>query len=220
MHTDLSNFADAGGLRARVWTPQADVVAVARIRRLAPVFRSRFYASRLLSLVVGLGLIVHAAAAEDAATTGAAEPSAQAAEMRDLILAAVQSGEIEDLRQAFDHGSGKPDFGAPGESDPIAALKRASADGTGLDVLAAMGEALRMPPAALPLGKDLENNLIYVWPYLAEKPLDKLTNRETVDLLSLVAPAKVVEMREKKRWLWWRLAIGADGAWLMFKKAE
>jgi len=27
-------------------------------------------------------------------------------------------------------------------------------------------------------------------------------------------------MREAKRWQWWRLAIGADGTWHAFHKAE
>jgi hypothetical protein len=27
-------------------------------------------------------------------------------------------------------------------------------------------------------------------------------------------------MREKKKWTWWRLTIGADGTWHSFKKAD
>lgn len=136
------------------------------------------------------------------------------------MLAAVHSGNIEDLRAAFEHAGGKPDLGRSAGGDPIATLKEASSDSAGLETLAAMGEILRLAPAALPLGKDIENNLIFVWPYLAEKPLDKLTPREQVDMLSLVTPAKAAEMREKKRWTWWRLAIGADGSWLAFKKTD
>ena len=142
------------------------------------------------------------------------------AEMRDLILAAVHSGRIEDLRAALDVNGVKPDFGADNGADPIAALKALSGDGKGAEILAALGEILDMPPAALPLGRDLENNLIYVWPYLAEKPLDQFAAPEDVDLYRLVSPAKAKEMREKKRWTWWRLTIGADGTWQAFKKPE
>lgn len=170
---------------------------------------------RMLSLVVGAALVVHGGALAKPARP--VEPSQQAAETRELILAAVQSGRIEDLRPAMEHAT--PDFGAGRGADPIAALKQGSLN-DGLEALAAMGEALRLAPAALPLGKDLENNLIYVWPYLAEKPIDTLAPNEMVELLQLVPPERVREMREKKRWLWWRLAIGADGSWLMFKKAE
>ena len=43
-----------------------------------------------------------------------------------------------------------------------------------------------MNAAELPFGKDLENNIIYVWPYLAEVELDKLTPSQEVDLIRLV----------------------------------
>jgi hypothetical protein len=141
-------------------------------------------------------------------------------ETRELILSAVRSASIDDLKSVLETSETKPDFGlAPGD-DPIAALKKASADGNGRETLAAIAEILQLPPATLPLGKDIENNLIYVWPYLAEKPLDALSGPEEVDLYRLVPAAKVTEMREKKRWLWWRLVIGADGSWLMFKKMD
>ena len=114
----------------------------------------------------------------------------------------------------------RPDFGLPPSDDAIAELKGASVDGAGHETLAALGEILDMPPAALPLGKDIENNLIYVWPYLAERSIDTLTAAEHVDLYRLVPAAKVKQMQDKKRWMWWRLAIGADGSWIMFKKME
>lgn len=138
------------------------------------------------------------------------------------MLAAVHSGDIEDLRAALDQSSAKTDFGLglSATDDAILALKRASTDGEGLETLAIMGEILHLPPAALPRGRDIENNLIFVWPYLAEKPLDQLTKREQIDLLTLVPHSKSAEMREKKRWTWWRLEIGADGTWLSFKKTD
>jgi len=71
-----------------------------------------------------------------------------------------------------------------------------------------------------PFGQDLENNIIYVWPYLAEVELDKLTPAQEVDLLRLVGAAEAKAMREKKKWTWWRLTIGADGTWHSFKKAD
>ena len=77
-----------------------------------------------------------------------------------------------------------------------------------------------MLPAELPLGQDLENNIIYVWPYLAEMDLSKLSPVQEVDLLRLVGPAEAKTMREKKKWTWWRLTIGADGTWHSFKKGE
>ena len=137
-----------------------------------------------------------------------------------MILGAVRSGNADDLKAALDWNEVKPDLGFAPDVDQIAALKLASSDGQGRETLAALGEILDMPPAALPLGNDLENNLIYVWPYLAERPLDQLTAAEDVDLYRLVPAAKGAEMREKKRWTWWRAVIGADGSWHLFKKMD
>jgi hypothetical protein len=141
-------------------------------------------------------------------------------EMRQAILSAAHSGNIEDLREPFDWNELKPEVAAPPGEDPIAYWKRTSGDGNGREVLAALAEMLSMHPAELPLGKDLENNIIYVWPYLAEMPLDKLTPAQEVELLRLVGPAEAKAMREKKKWTWWRLTIGADGTWHSLKKAE
>jgi hypothetical protein len=174
---------------------------------------------RLLVVVAVAGLVHGSGHAADAVAGNAALPF-PVAETRDLLLSAVRSGRIEDLRPAIDDNTIPPDLGLGSNSDVIAALKSASADGEGREALAALAEILDLPPATLPLGKDLENNLIYVWPYLAETPLDQLTPQQQVDLYRLVPAAKATEMREKKRWLWWRLVVGADGSWHAFKKAE
>jgi hypothetical protein len=142
------------------------------------------------------------------------------AEVRDAILAAARSGNIEELASAFEVSRSTPDLGIADADDPIAALKAKSGETQGREILAALVEILNMPPAALPLGRDIENNLIYIWPYLAVRPLDKLTPAETVDLYRLVTPEEAVRMREKKRWLWWRLVVAADGTWLSLKRAE
>jgi len=141
-------------------------------------------------------------------------------EMRQSILAAVESGRIEDLKVPLDWNELKPDLAANAVDDPIAYWKKISGDGEGREILAVLGEILGMRPAELPLGKDLENNIIYVWPYLAEAKLDSLKPAEEVDLLRLVSPEQAKAMRKAKKWTWWRLAIGADGTWHSFTKAE
>ena len=178
----------------------------------------------MASLVVAINLIVYCWSSAVAGAIAKAPPlPPNVAEMRELILSAVRSGRIEDLKAAIEINANRPDFGTgPGDdnADPIQSLSALSGDGQGREILAALGEILDMPPAALPLGRDLENNLIYIWPYLAARPLDQLTGPEEVELYRLVTPAKAKEMREKKRWTWWRLAIGADGTWHAFKKQE
>lgn len=184
----------------------------------------RHDARPILILVVVVAALVHCFAAHAAGKTdinlGTQVLPPNVTETRDLILAAVHSGKLEDLKSAFEGSGAKPETGLSPADDPIAALKAVSSDGNGREILAVLAEILEMPPAALPLGRDLENNLIYVWPYLAEKPLDKLSEREEVDLYRLVSVPKAAEMRDKKRWTWWRLTIGADGTWQSFKKPD
>jgi hypothetical protein len=141
-------------------------------------------------------------------------------EMREALLAAAHSGRIEELRVPLDWNELKPDVAATAIDDPIAFWRKTSGDGEGREILAVLANILEMRPAELPLGKDLENNTVYVWPYLAEAKLDALTPAEQVDLLRLVSPDKAKAMREAKKWTWWRLSIGADGTWHSFRKQD
>jgi hypothetical protein len=149
---------------------------------------------------------------------GAAKLPAPVAEMREAILAAVRQGKIEELRHAYELNELKPELGPEPVGDPVAHWKKISGDGEGLEVLAALGEILDAGYVAVPFGRDLENNRIYVWPYFAEVPLQKLTPAQQVELLRLVPPAVAKEMLQTGRYTYWRLAIGADGTWHHFRK--
>lgn len=141
-------------------------------------------------------------------------------DMREALLAAIESGDIEDLRHAYDLNDLKPDLGAPPKTDPVAHWKRISGDGQGREVLAALSLILDAGYVVLPLGPDLENNRVYVWPYFAEWPLAKLTPRQEVELLRLLPPSAVREMKDKGKYTHWRLAIGADGTWHTLRKGD
>lgn len=147
-----------------------------------------------------------------------AELPSHVSEMLDQILAAVRSGRIEDLQHAIDWNELPPEFGDEAGNDPIGYWKKSSPAGDGHDVLAVIEKLVALAPAKLPIGADPENNVVFVWPYLAEKPLDSLTTAERADLMSLMPEAEANVMIEKKKWAWWRLSIGADGTWLTFMK--
>ena len=89
----------------------------------------------------------------------------------------------------------KPDLGAEPAGDPVAYWKKVSGDGEGREVLAVLSQILEAGYVVLPLGRDLENNRIYIWPYFAEVPLGKLTPAQEVELLRLVPPAAAREMK-------------------------
>lgn len=190
-----------------------------------------------MSLVTALVLVVHRPLTAGEATAGkqpAAAPSQLAydqrldpqklprpvREMVDAILVAVHSGQIEDLKTALDWNEMPPALAPDKVEDPIAFLKKASADKEGREMLAILGDLLAVGPARLKLGRDLENNEVYVWPYLAELEIDKLKPSELVDLYRLV-PANVIEqMRGAKSWTSFRIVIGADGTWHSFMKHD
>jgi hypothetical protein len=141
-------------------------------------------------------------------------------DVREALLAAIEAGDIEELRQAFETGERRPDVGAPAKTDPIAHLKGLSGDGQGREVLAILSLLLDAGYVAVPRGPDIENNRHYVWPYFAEVPLARLTPRQEVELMRLVPAAAAREMKEKGRYTHWRLVIGADGTWHALRKDE
>jgi hypothetical protein len=142
----------------------------------------------------------------------------QVKEMREAILSAVKSGRIEELRYAWELNELKPDLGGQPVPDPIAHFKQISGDGEGREILAVLGEILEGGYVMLPLGPDVENNRVFVWPYFAEVPLDKLTPGQEVELLRLVPPAAAKAMRSAGKYTYWRIAIGADGTWHSFRR--
>lgn len=143
-------------------------------------------------------------------------------EMRDEILAAVHAGDVTELGKAAAWSESKSgvavDFGSEAGADAAGHWRRISADGAGAEVLAVAANLLALPPARLAIGQDLENTFVYVWPYLAELPPDGLSAAETVDLLRLVPHEAAQDMRKRGSWSWWRLAIAADGTWLVFRR--
>ena len=184
-------------------------------------------------LVVMLAGLVHCFAAPDVVLaqekrTGRVKPQPTATqalppavkELRDAILAAVQSGNIEDLQTALEWNELRPILSNNAVDDPIDYWKKVSGDGEGREILAILANILAAEHTTLPLGKDIENNLVYVWPAAAEARFDALTPAQEVALLRLVSPAELKAMREKKRWTGYRLVIGADGTWHSFQKHE
>lgn len=138
------------------------------------------------------------------------------ADLIDAIMVAVHAGRIEELRTALEWNELPPALAVEKAEDPIAFLKKQSHDGEGREILAVLARLLSVGPARQPLGRDLENNDVYIWPYLAELDIDKLTPTQQVDLYRLVPADVIGQMRTARRWTWYRLVIGADGTWHAF----
>lgn len=140
--------------------------------------------------------------------------------MRDAILEAVQTGEIEDLKVALDLNELKPELAAEAVPDPVAFWRKASNDGTGRDILASLGTLFELPHTIQPLGQDPENTGLYIWPAFADRPLAELSPEENAQLARLEPPETMARMKAAGRYTGWRLVIGADGVWHSFRRYD
>lgn len=137
----------------------------------------------------------------------------QVARMRAAILGAAASGDIEQMRVPVDMNEIPPMVAKEKVGDLAPYWKKISGDGQGREIMATAVELfrtgfVRKPQAA---GGDM-----YIWPYFAEMPLDKLTPAQEVELLTLVSPARLKEMRAKGQYDGYRIGITQDGVWHFF----
>ncbi|CEJ10399.1 hypothetical protein BN1110_00674 [bacterium YEK0313] len=137
--------------------------------------------------------------------------------MREKLILAARSGDIERLGVVFQMNETMPVFSRGGERDPIAFWKQALGDGQGHEILAILLNILDLPPAVINKGTPQE---MTVWPYLAHVPLDRLTPRQSVDLYRLMTAQDVRDMRTLNAWVFWRLGIGPDGTLHYFLAGE
>jgi hypothetical protein len=203
-------------------------------RQGVPRRQLRHYKARLPQrvLVVAMAAVVYCAPILSANVVRAAPPVNAAAaptnatlppavaEMRDAILAAVHSGRIDDLRLAIELNEMRPEVADDAVDDIVAYWRSSSKDGEGRDILEVLGKILDQPPAVVPLGRDIENNRIFVWPALAERAPVTLTAADDGALASLMSTQEAQTLKSAERWTWWRLAIGADGTWHSFRREK
>jgi hypothetical protein len=132
--------------------------------------------------------------------------------MLQQIADAAQSGDIEKMRPVFESNELKPMVTSAYVDDPIAFWKKASTDGTGRDVLAAMLNVLTSGFVR----KGQGNDEIFIWPYFAETDLGKLTPAQEVELYRIVPPEAAVQMKKAGKYSYYRLGISTSGVWQYF----
>ncbi|MEI2297510.1 hypothetical protein [Ensifer sp. MJa1] len=136
------------------------------------------------------------------------------ARMRELIVEAAASGDIERLRPLLGKGPTQTQVtGVSGEEDPIAILKGLSGDQEGVEILAILLDVLSTGFVLVDKGTPQE---AYVWPYFAEKKLSTLTAPEKVDLFRLVTAGDFADMEEFGSYNFYRVGIMPDGKWKFF----
>jgi hypothetical protein len=128
------------------------------------------------------------------------------------IAAAAESGDIEAMQPVFESNELKPMVATAYVDDPIAFWKKASADGSGRDVLAVMLNVMSTGFVRVGQGKDA----IYVWPYFAEIDLATLTPAQEVELYRIVPPSLALPMKRSGKYRYYRLGISPTGVWQYF----
>ena len=136
---------------------------------------------------------------------------------RAAILEAARSGDIEALRAVLETSEMPPVLARGDVGDPITFLKESSGDQEGREILAILIDLLEAGWVRLNPGEPGE---MYVWPYFAAMPIDRLTPQQIVELYRILTAADVDEMRAYDEWLFFKIGIGADGSWHYFMVDE
>lgn len=134
--------------------------------------------------------------------------------LREQIMEAAATGDPAALQPIIDANGEPPAFSYNdiGE-DPIAYLKSLSADPEGREILAVLIEMLEA--GYVHVGEGTPNEM-YVWPYFAHYPVDRLTGPQIVELLKIVYPGDYEDMKIYGAYLFYRVGLAPDGTWRYF----
>lgn len=134
--------------------------------------------------------------------------------MRELIVEAAASGDIERLRPLMNPGPNQTQV-AVGETadDPIEFLKSLSGDEDGIEILAILLDIIST--GFVHVGQGTADEM-YVWPYFAEKSITTLSPPEKVELLRIVTAGDFSDMLEFGGYNFYRIGITPDGQWKFF----
>lgn len=134
--------------------------------------------------------------------------------MRELIMEACLSGDIERLRPLISGGENgtQLSFGQT-PADPVEFLLDVSGDDKGHEILAILYEVLAAGYVHVDEGQPGE---MYVWPYFFAVPLKSLDDRQRVELFKLVTAGDYEDMKNYGAYIFYRIGISPEGRWLFF----
>ncbi len=139
---------------------------------------------------------------------------APARRMRELILQACASGDIEALRPLIGTGINITQLSLGGlEGDPVDFLRDISGDGEGHETLAILQEVLEAGFVRMDEGTPHE---LYIWPYFFAYPLDELDPKQRVALFRLVTAGDYEDMKDFGGYNFYRAGISPEGQWAFF----
>ncbi len=136
--------------------------------------------------------------------------------MRDLILEAAQSGDIEELRPAIERNETLPIFSTGAErprtfADAVEFLKKQSFDGQGRETLSIIAAILDQPYAKITRGPAVT----YEWPAFSRRLTGEASEDDTRRKWRCMRFAAIASSGDKAPAIQ-RIGIGADGTWHYF----
>ena len=134
-------------------------------------------------------------------------------QLREKIMAAAATGEPEKLRPIIQGNGEPPQLSLNDIDDPITYLKSQSGDPEGREILAILIEVLDAGYVHVGAGTPDE---MYIWPYFAEYPVDKLTPPQLVELFRLIYAGDYEDMKNEGAYLFYRVGITPKGEWKYF----
>ncbi|BCP52641.1 hypothetical protein K32_12580 [Kaistia sp. 32K] len=140
-------------------------------------------------------------------------------QLREKLLEAAKTGDIEKLKPIIDANRSPPNLGADAnqDKDPVAFLKSQSGDPEGREILAILSEVLDAGYVHVDVGTPQE---AYVWPYFARYPINALTPPQMVELFRLLTSSDYDEMKSFGAYLFYRVGIAPDGTWTYFEAGD
>lgn len=133
--------------------------------------------------------------------------------LREQIIEAATTGDIEKLRPIFEANEGPPAINSSGSGDPIEELRSQSGDPEGREILAILIEVLDSGYVHVDAGTPEE---MYVWPYFARYPLERLNGPQMVELFKLLTAGDYEDMKTYGVYLFYRVGIDPTGIWQYF----
>ena len=129
------------------------------------------------------------------------------------LVNAARSGNIEALRPLIDAQPEPPMFTFGKAVDPIDHLKSLSGDPDGREMLAILLEILEIGFVRVERGTE---NDMFIWPYFADVPLERLSAEQTVELFTILTAGEYQDMLSYGAYIFFRVGISPDGAWQFF----
>lgn len=134
--------------------------------------------------------------------------------LRRRLLAAARTGDLEQLRPILKDNGDPPDLPGGTSPDPLAQIKLLAGDPGGREILAILEEVLEAGHVHVDAGTSQE---LYVWPYFARYPLDRLSGPQLVELFRLITAGDFQDMQDTGAYSFYRVGITPDGKWSDFE---